>query len=87
MDDTDLLHDLPPVASMAGDDFVAAIVESDGLFTLWWDDCVANVWVERYETLPLALLRLAVLGSLSGGCSPRGPTTSPGSAPNGSTGE
>ena len=49
------------------DQFTASIVEIvAGLqelkgFWLWWGDGVANEWCEHFDTMPLALARLAVL--------------------------
>lgn len=37
------------------------LIEIDGTYYLWWSDCVANDWDERYPSIALALLRLAVL--------------------------
>ena len=37
------------------------IHENDGKYSLWWTDFVANDITETYDSLPIALARLAVL--------------------------
>ena len=35
--------------------------ETDGKYSLWWTDFVANEYTETYDSLPVTLARLAVL--------------------------
>ena len=52
------------IARLATDQFTASIVphyEDKNSFWLYWNDNVANEWVEHFDTLALALTRLAVL--------------------------
>lgn len=57
------IHDLPCVINgyLPDDSGVYRVVEIDGTYLLWWSDGVANDWEERYPTMALAMLRLAVL--------------------------
>lgn len=42
-------------------DYVATIKFVDEKYRLWWTDGVVNEWTEHYDSLALALLRVAVL--------------------------
>jgi hypothetical protein len=46
-----------------GDAVVSVYAEENGKAVLEWSDGVANVWVEQYDRLALALLRLATLAA------------------------
>ena len=43
------------------DDFQAIISVADGKAELWWTDYVANEWSEDYDSVAIALTRLALL--------------------------
>jgi hypothetical protein len=53
------------VCEVATDDLIAQINRTEtGHFRVTWSDYVANEWAESYETLPVALVRLAWLVGL-----------------------
>ena len=49
------------IIRLTNDDYQATITGVDGVVVLWWTDYVANEWTETYDSLPIALTRLALL--------------------------
>jgi len=48
--------------NLSGDDvYIGVGKNSEDKFVLYWNDYVANEWTEVFDTLPIALLRLAAL--------------------------
>lgn len=62
-EDTRWLWTAPPVMSYSHREFTAVIVRSEAepMWHLAWTDHVANDWVEHYDILAIAVLRLGAL--------------------------
>lgn len=64
---TNMMNDTATIKVELPGDVNARIFETELGFTLSWDDGLINLWEETYDSLALALMRLAVLSKLADG--------------------